>query len=52
LEQVLREVVESPSLEMFKEVCRLGTEGQGLVDSTGGGRWTVGLDDLRGLFQL
>lgn len=30
---------------------RCCTEGHGLVGNIGG-RWVVGLDDLRGLFQL
>lgn len=34
-----------------QEPRRCGTEGDGLVGSVGG-RWTVGLDGLRGLFQL
>ena len=42
-----REVVKSLSLEVM---CRCGTKGHGLVGNTGG-RWMVGLDDLRGLFQ-
>ena len=36
-----REVVQSPSVEMFKN-CGCGTERCGLVGN-GGGRWTVGL---------
>ena len=35
-----REVVESPSLEVFKDRCGLGSV-----------RLTVGLDDLKGIFQ-
>ena len=31
-------------------MCGCGTEGHGLVDDIGG-RWVVGLDDLRGLLQ-
>ena len=42
--------MESLSLEVFKKHVRCGTEERGLVGSFGG-RWTVGLDDLRGLFQ-
>jgi len=45
-----REVVESPSLEMFKKMCRCGTSAYGL-SRHGGVGWMVGLDDLRGLFQ-
>ena len=47
-----REVVESPSLDVFKKcVCRCGTLGQGLR-GTAGDELTVGLDVLKGLFQL
>jgi len=44
-----REVVESPSLEGFKNVWmgHLGT----WFSRHGGDGWMVGLDDLRGLFQ-
>lgn len=31
-------------------MCGCGTEGRGLVGDIGG-RWVVGLDDLRGLLQ-
>lgn len=44
-----REVVESPSLEVLKKHGDV-VEGHVLVDNIGG-RWTVGLDDLSGLFQ-
>jgi len=44
-----REVVESLSLEVFKN-CKHCTKEHGLVGHIGG-RWTVGLSDLRGLFQ-
>jgi len=40
-----REVVESPSLEVFKKTCRCGTSVHGGVGLK------VGLDDLRSLFQ-
>lgn len=33
------------------ETCRYGTTEHGLLGNIGG-MWTVGLDDLRGLFQL
>ena len=33
-----------------QETWRCGSEGHGLVGNVGG-RWTVGLDDLRGLFK-
>ena len=33
-----------------QELCGCGTLGNGSVHNTGG-RWMVGLDDLRGLFQ-
>ena len=33
-----------------QETCRCGTKGHGLVGNISG-RWTVGLDDLTGLFQ-
>ena len=33
-----------------QELRRCGTEGQGLVGNSGG-RWTVGLGDLRDIFQ-
>ena len=45
-----RKVVESLSLEVFKEHVDVNTEGYGLVGNIGD-RWKVGLDDLRGLFQ-
>ncbi|KAK4815802.1 hypothetical protein QYF61_007242 [Mycteria americana] len=45
--RVPREVVESPSLEVFK---RCGTRGDGLV-GLGSIRLMVGLNDLEGLFQ-
>ncbi len=35
----------------LQETWRCGTEGCGLVGIIGGGRWMVGLDDLKGLFQ-
>jgi len=43
-----REMVESPTLEVFKERC---VEGHSL-ERTIGDRWTVGVDNLVGLFQL
>lgn len=43
--------MKSPSVPGgVKEPCGCGTEGRGLVGS-GGGRWTVGPDNLGGLFQ-
>jgi len=42
-----REAVESPSLEVFKKCVDVALLGHGL----GGDGLTVGLDDLRGLFQ-
>ena len=33
-----------------QEICGSATEGRGLVSKVGG-RWAVGLDDLRDLFQ-
>lgn len=50
LKQAAREVVESPSVTVFK-TRRCGTEELSLLGSIGG-RWTAGLDDLGGLFQL
>ena len=47
--KLLREVVESLSLEVYLPGGRC-TSGQGLVGNIGG-RWTVGLIELRGLFQ-
>ena len=37
-------------LRGVQETCSCGIWGYGLEGSTGG-RWTVGLDDLSGLFQ-
>jgi len=46
-----REVVESLYLKVFKKIFRCCTaEGHGIVGNIGD-RWTVGLDDLRVLFQ-
>ena len=49
-----REVVESPSLEVFNNHLHVTvtcyTEGYGVVGNTGD-RWVAGLDELRGLFQ-
>ena len=45
-----REVVESPTLEVFTERFGCCVEGYGLM-RTIGDRWMVGLDDLIGLFQ-
>ena len=45
-----REVVESPTLEVFKECFECCVEGHGLVRTIGEGRM-VGLDDPVGLFQ-
>ena len=45
-----REVVESLTLEVLKE--HLGLVSKGVVKwGNIGGRWMIGLDDLRGLFQ-
>jgi len=44
-----REAVESPSLEVLKK--RVEVELQDMVSRHGGVGLTVGLDDLRGLFQ-
>ena len=44
-----RKVVESPTLEVFKERLAV-VEGRGLV-RTVGDRWMVGVNDLVGLFQ-
>ena len=44
------EVVESPSLELFKN--RVDMALRGMVNGHGEGGKTVGLGDLRGLFQL
>jgi len=44
-----REVVESPSLEVFKK--RVGVALQEWFSRCGGDGLTVGLDDLRGFFQ-
>jgi len=44
-----REVVESPSLEVFKK--RVDVALQDMVNRHGGDGLMVGLDDLRGLFQ-
>ena len=45
-----REVVESPTLEVFREHCGHCVEGHGLVRTIGEGQM-VGLDDPVGLFQ-
>ena len=45
-----REVMESPSLEVFKKKFRCCTEGHVLVGNIGDS-WTIELDDLGGLFQ-
>jgi len=45
------EAVESLSrFSRNQETCRYSTKEHALVSNTGG-RWTVGLDDLTGLFQ-
>ena len=44
-----REVMESPSLEAFKS--RVDVALRDVGSGCGGGGLTVGLDDLRGLFQ-
>jgi len=45
-----RRVVESPTLEVLKEMLRCSTEGCDLIGDIGD-RWMIGLNDLRGLFQ-
>ena len=50
MEQLPREVVESPSLDVFQKRADGSTEGRGLVGKLGG-RLMIGLEDLRGLFQ-
>ena len=45
-----REVMESPSLEVFKKKFRCCPEGHVLVGNIGDS-WTIELDDLGGLFQ-
>ena len=44
-----REVVESPSLEVFQNHVDVAL--RDVVSGHGGGRLVVGLDDLRGLYQ-
>ena len=48
--RLLREVVESPSLEVLKN--HVGVALRDMVSGHGGGRLMVGLDDLSGYFQL
>ena len=45
-----REVVESPMLEVFKKCLNVLRRGHDLLGAIGG-RWTIGLDDLGGLFE-
>ena len=47
--QLLREVVQSPSLEVFRN--RVDVALRDVVSGHGGGGLMVGLGDLRGLFQ-
>ena len=47
--QLLTEVVQSPSLEVFKS--RVDVALRDVVSGHGGDRVVVGLDDLRRLFQ-
>ena len=47
--QLRREVVQSPSLEVFQN--RVNVALKDVVSGHGGGGLEVGLDDLRGLFQ-
>jgi len=49
-DQPLEEAAQGGCGVTVKEVSRCCTEGHGLVGNIGG-RGTVGLDDLRGLFQ-
>ena len=45
-----REIVESPSLEVFKKHLDVILKEVVLWENIGG-RWTIGLDDLGGLLQ-
>lgn len=47
--QLRREMVQSPSLEVFQN--RVNVALKDVVSGHGGGGLEVGLDDLRGLFQ-
>jgi len=49
LAQAAREMVESPSLEVFKE--RVDVALRDVLVGNIGGRWMVGLDDLGSRFQ-
>jgi len=49
--RLLRKVVGSPSLEVFKRLVDVGHLGTWIGGGLGSVRFAVGLDDLKGLFQ-